>query len=470
MAAPPVYQNREQAIHGTPGPTAGYREQQKPPSYHPNQVQPAGVQMKSANSFRLETRPAPPVYRPSQVNSPSAQLKVASNFKLETRPAPPVYRPQQQGQVGVQPKPVGSFKIETRPAPPVYRPNQANGPSAQMKAASSFKLETRPAPAVYRPHQTDATVLRSIPQLRTISAPLVAPAATHADVLQLANRGGGGGGAAAAAATGGSSNSSSSSSSAAGNLMTTFQWSEPSSSSSSSSSDTGADWYSSFSADLQSSFESWQQELTKQPIAAATAAASSASDAESSIGGSSSSWSSASSSGMVTSAGTGAAAAVAAPTEVAGGGGAAAAAAAAPRRNRTGRPKRQALIDANRAMGLNPRGTGRARVGKRVVPYDPSPGGRYGLVRFNCKGQTRLGLNPGNRYIRKVKITYTGTRTGDYHAAGGAVAGRVWHHYHDYKLATNQGTMYLMTVPDHSLPHSGGVWMWEREHPGSSYG
>ena len=111
MAAPPVYQKREQVT--------GYRGQQKPPSYRPNQVQPAGVQMKSAKSFRLETRPAPPVYRP------------------------------QQGQVGVQPKAAWSFKLETRPAPPVYRPNQANGPGAQLKQTNNCRLETRLASPVH---------------------------------------------------------------------------------------------------------------------------------------------------------------------------------------------------------------------------------------------------------------------------------------------------------------------------------
>lgn len=96
--APPVYKPSAPAI------TA-------PPAYKPQQANNRGVQLKPANHFRMETRPAPPVYqsreevtgnrgqekllvyRPNQVNAPSAQLKPANNFRVETRPAPPVYRP-----------------------------------------------------------------------------------------------------------------------------------------------------------------------------------------------------------------------------------------------------------------------------------------------------------------------------------------------------------------------------------------
>lgn len=101
MAAPPGYQNREQVTG-----------QQKPPSYRPNQIQPAGVQLKPANSFRLETRPAPPVYRPQPLVS-RVQLKPADNSKGETRPAPPVYRPQQPpASTAPMPKPLISRQSE----------------------------------------------------------------------------------------------------------------------------------------------------------------------------------------------------------------------------------------------------------------------------------------------------------------------------------------------------------------------
>jgi hypothetical protein len=64
---------------------------------------------------------APPIYRPNQVSAPSAQLKPANNFRLETRPAPPVYRPEQV-QSGVQPKLANGFRVKKRPMPEVPRP------------------------------------------------------------------------------------------------------------------------------------------------------------------------------------------------------------------------------------------------------------------------------------------------------------------------------------------------------------
>lgn len=65
---------------------------------------------------------APPAYRPNQVNHAEAQLKPANNFRLETRPAPPAYRPYIR--LGVQPKTAKSFALETRPAPKPYQPYQ----------------------------------------------------------------------------------------------------------------------------------------------------------------------------------------------------------------------------------------------------------------------------------------------------------------------------------------------------------
>lgn len=128
---------------------------------------------------------APPVYKPvpprlaaSRVHRPSQapirQLKPANNFRLETRPAPPVYRPQpvvtqpraahrggssthcagpatvSHVQSGVQPKPVNNFRLETRPAPPVYLPEEIQS-GVQPKAANNFRVEKSPAPKVPMP-------------------------------------------------------------------------------------------------------------------------------------------------------------------------------------------------------------------------------------------------------------------------------------------------------------------------------
>src|SRR5690242_8748423 len=90
---------------------------------------------------------APPVYRPNQGNGPSAQLKPANHFRLETRPAPSVYEPQQV-QSGVQPISASPFKLETRPAPPVYRPQEFQS-GVQSKPARTFALETHPVSAGY---------------------------------------------------------------------------------------------------------------------------------------------------------------------------------------------------------------------------------------------------------------------------------------------------------------------------------
>jgi GNAT superfamily N-acetyltransferase len=48
---------------------------------------------------------APPAYRPEQASYSHVQLKPANNFRTETRPAPQVYRPQQTGASATQQKP-----------------------------------------------------------------------------------------------------------------------------------------------------------------------------------------------------------------------------------------------------------------------------------------------------------------------------------------------------------------------------
>lgn len=124
---------------------------------HPMRIPPKAPPVYKPTSPRLA---APSAYRPNQINGPSAQLKAANNFKLETRPAPPVYRPQ-QGQSGLQPKPSASFRVETRPAPPAYKAQEVT-PVLQSKTLSGLRAtlpnirtgnnaQTQIPPAVYRP-------------------------------------------------------------------------------------------------------------------------------------------------------------------------------------------------------------------------------------------------------------------------------------------------------------------------------
>lgn len=54
--------------------------------------------------MKLQSK-APPVYKPQQSSNSGVQLKPANNFRMETRPAPPVYRPQQAGTSATQQKP-----------------------------------------------------------------------------------------------------------------------------------------------------------------------------------------------------------------------------------------------------------------------------------------------------------------------------------------------------------------------------
>lgn len=144
--APPVY---KPAATGVAAPSV----------YRPNQVNPPGVQLKSAKSFRLETRPAPPVYRPQQGDKPTGQQlasgvqrKSAISSKLETRPAPPIYRPQVTNSPGVQTKSANHFKSENCPAPLVYHRWQRQT-DLQPKADGRLPIENRIAPPIYRPQE-----------------------------------------------------------------------------------------------------------------------------------------------------------------------------------------------------------------------------------------------------------------------------------------------------------------------------
>lgn len=57
---------------------------------------------------------APAAYRPGQTNNLSAQLKPANQFQLETRPAPPVYRPQQANSSSQPKTPSSSAQPQSR--------------------------------------------------------------------------------------------------------------------------------------------------------------------------------------------------------------------------------------------------------------------------------------------------------------------------------------------------------------------
>lgn len=98
-------------------------------------------------------------------------------------------------------------------------------------------------------------------------------------------------------------------------------------------------------------------------------------------------------------------------------------------------------------------------------------GGNPTLVDFSYKGETKKGLDPGGAYYFKLVIHYSGTRTQDFLNADAALyksgtirpANTVWHHYHDYNPVHNTGTMFLMSITDHSQPHFGGMWMYNKK-------
>lgn len=78
---------------------------------------------------------APPVYRPNQVSAPSAQLKPANSFRLETRPAPPVYRPQ-----------LGGSTATAKVKPPISVPPTPLVPKHSV--CTSIAIVQKPAPAI----------------------------------------------------------------------------------------------------------------------------------------------------------------------------------------------------------------------------------------------------------------------------------------------------------------------------------
>lgn len=109
-------------------------------------------------------------------------------------------------------------------------------------------------------------------------------------------------------------------------------------------------------------------------------------------------------------------------------------------------------------------------------PYHPERTGDASVVPFGVTpaGQVVRGLDPGGQFSHQARVTYTGSRTGDFAAANAAVglaatpAGHVWHHYHDYNAVSNQGTMFLMRQAHHAPAHYGGVWQY-RQSGGVGY-
>ncbi len=106
-------------------------------------------------------------------------------------------------------------------------------------------------------------------------------------------------------------------------------------------------------------------------------------------------------------------------------------------------------------------------------PPEKKGAGQPFLEKFTYGGESKFGLNPGGAYYAEIIIKYSGSRTLDFLyadmqlLASGNVrpANTVWHHYHDYgKRGPNMGTMYLMSIADHSTPHHGGMWQYNKSH------
>ena len=86
-------------------------------------------------SSQLKT---PPVYKPQLSNSPGVQLKPANHFRMETRPAPPAYRPQQAGVSATQQKPQAASvqqQSQYELGPPVWVGNGRQQIRVRMKGA-----------------------------------------------------------------------------------------------------------------------------------------------------------------------------------------------------------------------------------------------------------------------------------------------------------------------------------------------
>lgn len=141
--------------------------------------------------------------------------------------------------------------------------------------------------------------------------------------------------------------------------------------------------------------------------------------------------------------------------------------------------RRRAASDATRAIhkmvGLSARGEPK-RVRRQTQFFVPASSRKAAPEPFKYAGKWRTGLNPHSDYYRKVTITYQGSRTKDFAEANRLVGysktpvGYVWHHFHDYDSETRTGTLFLMTESDHSVRHTGGVWMYKKAHKVKKYG
>ncbi len=131
---------------------------------------------------------------------------------------------------------------------------------------------------------------------------------------------------------------------------------------------------------------------------------------------------------------------------------------------------RTAKTAANRRFGVNAMGMG---IRRRRAPqrFAPALSGRVRIVSFKVgvgrAARSMRGLHPGATYLRRVQITYQGSRSADFRESNrvaglaGTPRGYVWHHFHNYNAVTNQGTMYLMPVGAHARYHVGGVAQYE---------
>lgn len=86
---------------------------------------------------------------------------------------------------------------------------------------------------------------------------------------------------------------------------------------------------------------------------------------------------------------------------------------------------------------------------------------RHGPIRASRHGGAFRRVCFTNVAVRRIHINYTGTRAGDFAAAGAAQAGHTWHHVDDWVNAGGafgSGTLEEVPTVDHALHgHSGGV-------------
>lgn len=129
----------------------------------------------------------PPAYQPSTASNPKVQLKPANNFRLETRPAPPVYRPTN----ALSSATVASSLQTTQIPHKTMIGRQIKVPALQLKhqqqLSRSASPSARPAPGVYRPQLSSSELESSRLTSQGRGAP---PGVTqHRNSVQCMNEG-----------------------------------------------------------------------------------------------------------------------------------------------------------------------------------------------------------------------------------------------------------------------------------------